>query len=235
MKLRFRGYSLFVAVLTLGVATAGLATSGVLAQAIGQSGKAAPNPEAGLTDSQREAIHAAAHARNAAYLANFVAQHRDPHSLPVVWVDDWAAPPPTLQAAARAAQVIVLGQVLGVDFAENPSGGLPIATTRVQVARAIKGQAPSVVSVTQLGGPVAQAQGGALAELSSDELVLPGDQVVLLLTRPSAGGPLRTVTGGGVYFIRGGVIAGESGEFYKVTGQSADQFIAELTTAAKSK
>ncbi len=88
-----------------------------------------------------------------------------------------------------------------------------------------------MVTVTQLGGPVAHGQGGALAELDADELILPGDQVVLLLTQPVAGGSLRTVQGGGVYFVRNGAMAGESSEFYKVKGESLDQFIGELVTS----
>lgn len=231
MMLRIRGYNVFVVILTLLVIAAALATSAVLAQSIGGVGKLPTNPEAGLSDAQREAIHQAAHARNNAYLANFVTQHRDPHSLPVVWVQSYAAPPVTLQAAARAAQVIVKGQVVHTDFAPNPSGGMPVATTSVRVTGNIKGQASPSVVVTQLGGPVADGQGGALAELATDELALPGDQVVLLLARPVAAAPLRTIPGAGVYFIRNGVVAGESSENYKVTGEPADQFIAELTGA----
>jgi hypothetical protein len=231
MKLKIRRYNAFVAVLTLLVAGGALATSAVLAQSIGHVGKTAPNAEAGLSDAQREAIHAAAHAQNNAYLATFVARHQDPHSLPVIMVGSYAAAPATLQAAARAAQTIVQGKVLNVDFAPNPSGGMPVATAHVQVARTVKGQALSTVAVTQLGGPVAHGQGGALAVLDSDELVLPGDQVVLLLTQPIAGGPIRTVAGGGVYFVRNGAVAGESSEAYQVTGQSADQLISELAAA----
>jgi len=231
MKLHIGKYNIFVAALTLLVIGAGLATSAVLAQSIGQGGKAPHNAEAGLSDSRRESIHAAAHAQNDAFLRSFVAQHQDPHSLSVIWVPSWAAPPATLKAAAQTAQTIVQGKVLGVDFASNPSGGMPIATARVQVARTVKGQAPSMVTVTQLGGPVAHGQGGALAELDADELILPGDQVVLLLTQPVAGGSPRTVQGGGVYFVRNGAMAGESSEFYKVKGESLDQFIGELVTS----
>ncbi|PZS09774.1 MAG: hypothetical protein DLM70_01250 [Chloroflexi bacterium] len=231
MKLYIRKYNIFVGLLTLLVVGAGLATSAVLAQSIGGGGKTAHNAEAGLSDSQREAIHAAAHAQNNAYLRTFVAQHQDAHELPVVWVQSWAAPPATLQVAAQAAGTIVLGNVLNVNFAPNPSGGLPIATARVQVARTIKGRAASVITVTQLGGPVAHGQGGALAELDADQLILPGDQVVLLLVPLAADGMLRTVQGGGVYFVRNGVMASENSEFYKVTGHSLDQFISELVAA----
>jgi len=228
VKLHIRKYNIFVTVLTLLVVGAGLASSAVLAQNMGQVGKGSHNDEAGLSDSQREAIHSAAHAHNDAYLRNFVAQRQDPHALPVVWVESWATPPVTLKAAAQSAQMIVQGKVLSVDFSSNPSGGLPIATARVQVTKTVKGQATSIVAVTQLGGPVAHGQGGALAELDVDELILSGDQVVLLLTQPSAGGNMRTMQGGGVYFVRNGAIAGESSDFYKVRGESLDQFIGEL-------
>jgi hypothetical protein len=232
MKVHVSKDQFIVAAITLLVIGAALATSAVLAQSIGPRGKGSGNTEAGLTDSQREALHASAHVRNDEYLRNFVAQHVDPHALPVVWVESWARPPVTLGAAVRSAQTVVHGKVLSVDFESNPSGGMPIATARVQVIRAIKGQASPVVSVTQLGGPVAHGQGGALAKLDADELILPGDEVVLLLTQPSAGGSLQTVQGGGVYVVRNGSIAGESSEFYKVKGLPLDQFISDLAAAA---
>lgn len=231
MKLHIRGYNIFVVILTLLVVGGALATSAVLAQSTGPGEKTPHNTEAGLSDSQRESIHAAAHAQNNAYLRGFVAQHQDPHTLPIIWVPSWAAPPATLKVAVQSAQMVVQGKVVKVDFASNPSGGMPIATARVQVARTVKGQAPSIVTVTQLGGPVAHGQGGALAELDTDELVLPGDQVVLLLAQPTAGGFLRTVQGGGVYFVRNGTIAGKSSEFYKVKGEPLDQFLSELAAA----
>jgi hypothetical protein len=55
--------------------------------------KPQPHPESGLTDRQRAAIVAQTHARNARYLHDFVAQRRDPRSLPVIEVPTFAPPP----------------------------------------------------------------------------------------------------------------------------------------------
>lgn len=231
IKLSIGRSSILVILLTLVVAAAGLTVGAWLGQASAQGGKQPPNPEAGMTDSQREALHAAAHARNDAYLHAFMSAHQDPHGLPIVWVPDWAAPPATLQAAVQAAHVIVQGTVLSVGFAVNPSGGLPMATARIQVTRSVKGQPPSVVTVVQEGGPVAHGKGGALAELESDQLVLSGDQVVLMLTQPATGSPFRTVPGAGVYLVENGTIAGESSETYKVKGLPLAQFLAQVSSA----
>jgi hypothetical protein len=195
------------------------------------AGKVPNNPDAGLTDAQRAAEVAATHAANDQFLRNFVAQHGNPHSLPVIRVGTWAAPPPTLAAAASRAQTIVHGTVQDVTFVPNPSGGLPIATAHVQVLETIKGQASQVISVGQLGGPVAQKTGGALAELDSDELVLPGDEVVLLLQPTGSSGVSRTVLGGGVYFVRNGVVTGESSEQYKLNGGSVQKLLDALRAA----
>jgi hypothetical protein len=63
--------------------------------------------------------------------------------------------------------------VEAVEFAVNPSGGMPIATSRIRVHQTIKGASSEDIAVTQLGGPVAHRSGGALAELADNELALP--------------------------------------------------------------
>jgi len=190
--------------------------------------KVIQNMEAGLTDRQREATHQSAHERNNAYLRAFVAQHRDPHALPPVWIQTYAPPPPTLAAAVAASQMIVWGHVDAVTFAVNPSGGMPIETSRVRVQQTIKGTSSEDIAVTQLGGPVAHGSGGALAELVDNELALPGDDVVLLLQRASANEPWHTIAGG-VYFVRHGAVTGQSSEYYHLSGEAVERFIAHLS------
>jgi len=190
--------------------------------------KVIQNMEAGLTDRQREAIHQSAHERNNAYLRAFVAQHRDPRSLPPVWIQTYAPPPPTLAAAAVASQTIVYGQVEAVEFAVNPSGGMPIATSRIRVHQTIKGASSEDIAVTQLGGPVAHRSGGALAELADNELALPGDDVVLLLQRVSANERWHTIAGG-VYFVRDGAVTSQSSEYYHLSGEPVERFVARLS------
>jgi hypothetical protein len=199
--------------------------------AYAQSGiiKAFHNVEAGLTDQQRESIHQAAHERNNAYLHAFVSQHRDPRALPPIWTQTYAPPPSTLAAAARSAQIIVYGRVQSITFAVNPSGGMPIAISQIRVERAIKGEASRVMRVTQFGGPVAYGSGGALAEMENNELILSGDNVVLLLQRSSNSDSWQTMAGG-VYFVRDGIMTSQSSEYYHVSGVPVEHFIHQLST-----
>lgn len=53
-------------------------------------------------------------------------------------------------------------------------------------------------------------------EAGADELVLPGDQVLLFLNRSSEGEYYVALPGAGVYFIRGEVVvAGEANRFHE--------------------
>src|ERR1700737_3747502 len=141
----------------------------VAAAAATNTSKAGSNPEAGLSDQQRQAIHAAAHARNAKYLDEFVSSGRDPRSLPVIQVGSFGpAPPATLGAAVSSSDLVVRARVRKVTFANSPSGGMPLATATIDVIRTVKGPTAAVVQVRQLGGPVWQADGGALAQLDTD-------------------------------------------------------------------
>jgi hypothetical protein len=176
----------------------------VLALQVGGAGpyKAVPvDPEASLSPAQRDALHAGAHAENDAYLKAFVAAGRDPGTLSVIEIETYAAVPTTLAGAAAAADLIVEGTVTKVDFAVNPSGGMPLATATLQVGKTLKGSPPAnPLTVMQLGGPVAQDGGGAMAELDVDPLLLPGDHAVVLLSWSSEG-TYRTVPGTGVVAI----------------------------------
>jgi hypothetical protein len=99
--------------------------------------------------------------------------------------------------------VIVRGIVERTTFEVNPSGGLPIATSTVRVLSVQKGVVETnVIVVRQSGGPMAQEVDGALAQLDTGELILPGDDVVLLLRRGDRGYSPEPATG--VYFVRDG-------------------------------
>lgn len=214
MRFSFRVYHLVVVVVTAAVATAALATTLALAGNATVDKPPPYNPFAGKTDAEVEATITATHARDDQFVRDFVAQHRDPRSLPVSWVTSYAPYPPSVDAAARAATLIVHGIVQTITFDPNPSGGLPYATSQIQVVGVVKGQASPVISVFQLGGPVAPGDGGRLAQLAMDPLVLPGDEVVLLLAKGSAGQLWRPVYGAGVYVVRNGIIEGEAAEHY---------------------
>lgn len=232
MKLHARAYHFLVVAVTVGVVAAALAATLALAQDTGPVKTPRHDPMAGLSPAQREAIVASAHARNDEFLRNFVAQRRDPRSLPVGWLDGYAAPPASLTAAATDADLIVHGRVQNVTFERNPSGGMPISTAEVGVLDTVKGRAAQRISVGQLGGPVAKGDGGVLVQFRGSQLILPGDEVVLLLKQVAAGEPYRAVFGAGTYFVRNGVIAGENAEHFGVSGQPLQRFVNQLSAGS---
>jgi hypothetical protein len=182
--------------------------SGATGPASGLLKKAHADPEQGKSDAERKAIHAAARARNDAFLREFVASGRDPHSLEIVEVPTWAAPP-SLSQARSASDAIVFGKVKRVTFEVNSSGGLPLASATVTVIKRAKGLGSSELGLLQLGGPVwnaRNANGGALAQLDNDPLVLPNDEVILMLTRNNLSGRYRPVLGVGVTQVRANTV-----------------------------
>ncbi len=183
-----------------------------------------------LSDSQREAVIAATYRRSEQFLRDFVAQRLDPHSLPVIKFETYAGPEPSRAAALQAAQLIVLGMVTDVSFSPGPNGALPSSVATVAVRQTVKGSSPSTLKVLQSGGPVAQGNNGALAEFETDELILPGDDVILLLKRDSPSEPYRTLLGAGVFFIRGGAVHPEASNAFGegLKGASVSQVLAFL-------
>jgi hypothetical protein len=168
------------------------------------------NPWVGLTDAQKQKVVDATHERNAAFLRDFVRRHGDPRTLPVIKVQSEGIGPATLRQAVAEAQVIVRGKVMNTSFAVNPSGGMPVATAAVATLQVVRGVVPATFQVRQLGGPVAQYAGGALLELDVDPLLLPGDDVILLLRR-GPDGTLRTLAGDGVLYVVGDLVRAEDG------------------------
>jgi hypothetical protein len=211
---------------TLMALAAAAAVAAVMAQTDTQP-KFPPNPWADKSDAERQADVDAAHKRNDEYLLAFVASKQDPRALAVIEIEAYAAPLADLPSSVAAADLIVRVVVEGTTFQINPSGGLPIALSTVRVASVDKG-APGgdVIVVRQLGGPVAQPNGGALARLDNDESILPGDDVVLFLQRASDG-RYTTQPGTGVYFVRDGrAYAEEANPF---GGQMSGLSVAEVT------
>jgi hypothetical protein len=182
-----------------------------------------PDPWAGLSDARRNAVVDQTHAQNVRYLRDFEARHGDPRSLPVIRIDTFRGVPESLGIAAAQAAVVMQGAVRGVHFTAGANGGLPQMTASVEVRSVGRGALPgSTIEVRQLGGPVAQPNGGgALVRLDSEELMFPGDGVVLLLTQTRSGvSQYRPVLGAGVYFVRNGALAGEAAARYGLVGQS---------------
>ena len=218
------GLPILIGCLTAGAgATAAISAAG--------SHKPQPSPGAGLTSQQRAAIVAQAPARNVRYLHDFAVQHRDPHTLPVIEIPSFAPPPLTLTQALSQATLVVHAKVRTVIFQGNPGGGLPLATATVDVLQTAKGRPARTVTVLQLGGPVAEGSGGALAQLDTDPLLLPGDDVLLLLhPSPATPGLYRTVLGAGVNKITNGTVRAQDGNPFgaRITGRTVPDLLAVM-------
>lgn len=193
-RLQFR-----MAVLTAATLLAGVAAG---AQALANSNKIITNPEEGMSDAQREAMHQAAHDRNAAFLASFVASHTDPHTLGVVEVPTYGGTDPTsLPEALAMSSAVVEANVESVTYESSSSGGMPTSFARISVLKTLRGQAPATTTVVQSGGPVAQGSGGALAEFDVDPLILPNDHAYLMLRAVPGVTGFATVPAAGVIEI----------------------------------
>jgi hypothetical protein len=213
------------------IATVALAFSFVTAAAGTKSHP--PNPWAGLSDAQRQAMVDQTHTQNVKYLQDFEARHGDPRSLPVIKIDTFAGVPTSFGIAAAQAAVVMQGVVGAVHFTADPNGNMPQMTASVSVSTVGRGVlGGSAILVQQPGGPVAQPNGGgALVRLDGEELILTGDQVVLLLNPTQPGGnQYRPVFGAGVMFVRNGLLAGEAASRYGLAGQSLNARWATLSS-----
>jgi hypothetical protein len=122
-------------------------------------------------------------------------------------------------AAAAQAALIVHARVTAVHFIADPNGGMPHMNATLGSVEFGKGCAVAPLVITQSGGPVAQPGGkGALVEQENEDLVLPGDEVLLLLDQPGAAREYAPVYGAGVQFISGGKMAGHSAQRYGLEG-----------------
>ncbi len=208
----------------IGFALASAAVAAALAlytPALGASrAKVITNPWASLTDERKQAVVDQTHRANIAYLQAFEARHGDPRSLPVIRISTWQGPPPSVGTAIKQASYLVHGSVGSVHFTPDPSGNLPMTTATVTVKDVGRGaMVASTVVVRQVGGPVAQPGGrGALVMLDTDELLMPGDDVLLLLS-PDGDGSLKPVSGAGVYFVRSGLVQGQAASRYGLNGR----------------
>ncbi len=227
---RFRAGALAAVLVGLGllVAVATSASAGPLAKG------AVGDPEASLSDAQREALHSAGHERNADVLREFNASHQDPQGLPRVVIAAWSAGPQTLADAPT--DLAAVGVVLNTTFADGPNGGLPRATSTVRIERTIRGSfvpaAGDRVTVQQTGGPVASPTGAALTVLDADELLLPGDHVLVLLNWDPTAKSYRTVLGVGVNDITRDqriLSHGDTGAAQQLNGKSLDDALGLLS------
>jgi hypothetical protein len=189
------------------------------------------NPDVGKSDEQRLAEHKAAHAQQGKFLQDFVASGKDPRALERLSVRSYGAPVRTLDESVGRASHIIAGAVTNVSYTDGENGSLPRSQANVTIRQLVKGEASQPeITVFQLGGPV-PSNGGRLAQLETDELLLPGDEVVLLLT--SEDGQFRALPGSGIIFFQNGVAAPEKSNLFgnEVRGKS----LIEITSLLASK
>lgn len=158
-----------------------------------------------------DALVAAGDARQQQYLREFIASGTDPRTLPREFVSGSSGEPDTLRGVIAISEVIVRAQVIRTEFVGQPLD-LPLTISTVRVSDVARGSAVGAeLKVVQRGGPVPQSnrQGGALAQLETDEILLTGDDVVLFLRAERRVGGYMTVGAAGIYFIRDGVLVPE--------------------------
>lgn len=196
----------------------------------GAIGKSPFNPWAGLSDLQKQAVVDQTHAQNVQYLQEFEASHGDPRSLPVIKIPTYSPGAVSLGAGVEQATVIVHGRVDVVHFTADPNGNVPFMTATVRITDVGKGAVGSTIVVRQTGGPVAQLGGtGALVELEGEQLMLPGDEVILLLASVPTTQDYRPIYGAGVQFVQNGNLAGDASTRYGVNGKAYAEIWKSLT------
>lgn len=161
----------------------------------------------------------------------FVASGASARALQRLNFNSYDPGPATLSAASERAISIVVGRVTATTFSPN-GAGLPITDSTVAVDRVVAGDVASSIHVFQLGGPMESDHGPVLAQLEVDEVLLPGDNVVLfLVTGPD--GTNRVIPGAGSYAVAGGrVTAIHANPFStSVNGLALDQFLTLVTSS----
>lgn len=231
---RLIGPLIGVAVLAVAGATALAVAPGSPLAVFGAAATPKPTPPPGPANAAEfDALIADSRARQDQFVRDFVSSGQDPRTLPRVTLSATGPRTDTLRSAVNAADVIVRARVVGITF--TPTGGVPDATVTVRIADRLKAGplAPGAQTLTvrQVGGPMRTATGGALAQLDIDDLLLPGDDVFLLLTaRPGLDADYNTIPSAGIYFITPTAITAEHSNVFgnSVTGQAPGQFDASV-------
>lgn len=170
-------------------------------------------------------------AKNAAFLSQFAASGAGAQSLPRKNFTAYNPGPATLSDASKKAVAIVVGRVTATSFSPN-GAQLPIADSTVAIDRSVVGTVAATIHVFQAGGPMQSDTGHVLAQLAVDEVLLPGDNVVLFLVL-GPDGTNRVVPGAGMYRVAGGrVTAIHANPFAtSVNGLALDQFLTLVTSS----
>lgn len=165
-----------------------------------------PNPDAGLTDANRNAKYNAMRSEFDAHYAQWLAaldlSQLDLGALPHSEINSFhRGPVGDITAAAAAADVIVTGSVTHLALGSSGS------TATVVVDRLLKGTASREVLVRQAGGlrPAPDWKEVIVADSSAAPTLLPGDSVLLLLQR-SSGDEYEVQGYTGTYLLKNGTV-----------------------------
>jgi hypothetical protein len=188
------------------------------------------NPDAGLTEEQRAQRIAEGRERQRQFVRDFSASG-EPRSLPRMTIEPYAGPAPPLEISTERAIRIVVAAVTSVDFRPDGAQGPQTSNATLEVKDVLKGPGGlRSLLVTQTGGPVLTTQGPALMQLSSSELMLPGDEVLVFLYDHGPGLPLTAA--GVVFFIDGAAMVGiSSGLGAQVEGKTQAEVVSLVKAA----
>lgn len=223
-------------VLSAGLTALAAAPGGPLVQYLPVATPKPTPPSGPATSAEFDALVASAQQRHVEYLREFISSGHDPRALPRITISATAPRLATLEAAVAEADVIIRGRVESISFRPGTSG-VPVATATIRMSEWIKGISPEedAVTVRQIGGPVPQPSGGGLAQLETDELILPGDDVFLFLTSRLETAPdYQTIPTAGIYFVHPAGLVGQGVNPFgaSVNGMRATAFSARLRSLA---
>ena len=195
--------------------------------------KPTPGPARPIQEAQ--AIIEASNARHVQFLKDFVASRRDPRSLPRLSIEATGDVPRSLEAAVPAAQLVARASVIHTAFTSGRDG-FPVTTSTLRLTEVVKAPgAQSVgaeIRVLQVGGPVPQPKpmDAGLAQLIIDELLLTGDDVIILANFRADLGVFQPLSAAGIYFIQNGrIVPEESNRFGStVAGASPSLLLAKM-------
>jgi len=199
----------------------------------------ATDPDAGLTDAQKDARHSQLRAAYQARLADWVAG-LNPAALDFVnahhadMLGSYLPGRADLPAAIRDATAVVVGKVAAVT--PRTSGAL----VELDVVQSLKGDSPTRLYVLQASAlrPTADWKGFVIADAASDPLLLPGQDVVLLLSRSGAEpNAFEIQSGSGLYYLRDGAVFSLPVNPFRaaVDGQPASAFVASVLAISTSQ
>lgn len=167
-----------------------------------------------------------------AWLADFVAQGRDPRNLQrAEMLATPVDPEPDLATAVAKASAVVAVHVDSVEF--RPSA---TSIVTLSVSKSAKGDPAKTIRILQAGGPAPDSSWGegTLSFADSDPLLLPGDEAVLFLEGPDSNGIYSVQSFTGSYAIKDGQLTALEGNPFagQVELLSVDAFLAEVEDLA---